>query len=63
MKLYGRRMQIEQNFRDEKNERFGFGLRASHSGTAAQRHSRTLFGAESVGNPGNGGVMAVELSC
>lgn len=24
-------MQIEQNFRDEKSERFGFGLRASNS--------------------------------
>ncbi|UNK27453.1 IS4 family transposase [Serratia plymuthica] len=33
MKLYSRRMQIEQNFRDEKSERFGFGLRASHSST------------------------------
>ncbi|MES0612751.1 IS4 family transposase [Klebsiella pneumoniae] len=33
MKLYSRRMQIEQNFRDEKNPRWGFGLRfgASHS--------------------------------
>ncbi|MBH3000766.1 IS4 family transposase [Serratia marcescens] len=31
MKLYSRRMQIEQNFRDEKSERFGFGLRASYS--------------------------------
>lgn len=31
MKLYSRRMQIEQNFRDEKSERFGFGLRANHS--------------------------------
>lgn len=28
MRLYSRRMQIEQNFRDEKSERFGFGLRA-----------------------------------
>ncbi|AYN26533.1 IS4 family transposase [Buttiauxella sp. 3AFRM03] len=36
MKLYSRRMQIEQNFRDEKSERFGFGLRASHSGTEGQ---------------------------
>ncbi|EJA0166498.1 IS4 family transposase [Salmonella enterica] len=27
MKLYGRRMQIEQNFRDEKSGRYGFGLR------------------------------------
>ncbi len=31
MKLYSRRMQIEQNFSDEKSERFGFGLRASYS--------------------------------
>lgn len=33
MKLYSRRMQIEQNFRDEKNPRWGFGLRfgASYS--------------------------------
>ncbi|GKW43155.1 hypothetical protein PEC301879_30130 [Pectobacterium carotovorum subsp. carotovorum] len=29
-------MQIEQNFRDEKSERFGFGLRASHSGTVGR---------------------------
>lgn len=34
MKLYRRRMQIEQNFRDEKSERFGFGLRASYSRSA-----------------------------
>lgn len=34
MKLYSRRMQIEQNFRDEKSERFGFGLRASYSHSA-----------------------------
>ncbi|NKI74238.1 IS4 family transposase [Dickeya sp. CFBP 2040] len=33
MKLYSRRMQIEQNFRDEKSERFGFGLRACGSKT------------------------------
>ena len=32
MKIYSRRMQIEQNFRDEKNTRYGFGLRESHSG-------------------------------
>lgn len=31
MKLYSRRMQIEQNFRDEKNPRFGYGLRYSRS--------------------------------
>lgn len=36
MKLYGRRMQIEQNFRDEKSERFGFGLRASQSESAGR---------------------------
>lgn len=36
MKLYSRRMQIEQNFIDEKSERFGFGLRASHSRTAGR---------------------------
>ncbi|HCL5074742.1 TPA: transposase, partial [Salmonella enterica] len=36
MKLYGRRMQIEQNFRDEKSERFGFGLRASYSRSAGR---------------------------
>lgn len=34
MKMYSRRMQIEQNFRDEKSERFGFGLRASYSRSA-----------------------------
>ncbi|MGT8741397.1 IS4 family transposase [Klebsiella oxytoca] len=34
MKLYSRGMQIEQNFRDEKSERFGFGLRASYSRSA-----------------------------
>lgn len=33
MKLYSRRMQIEQNFCDEKSERFGFGLRAKYSRT------------------------------
>lgn len=36
MKLYSRRMQIEQNFRDEKSERFGFGLRASYSRSAGR---------------------------
>lgn len=36
MKLYNRRKQIEQNVRDEKNERFGFGLRASHSHSAGR---------------------------
>lgn len=36
MKLYSRRMQIEQNFRDEKSERFGLGLRASYSRTVGR---------------------------
>ncbi|EAM8641739.1 IS4 family transposase [Salmonella enterica] len=36
MKLYSRRMQIEQNFRDEKSERFGFSLRASYSRSAGR---------------------------
>ena len=31
MMLYSRRMQIEQNFRDDKSPRFGFGLRLSRS--------------------------------
>jgi hypothetical protein len=31
VKLYSRRMQIEQNFRDEKNPRWGFGLREGMS--------------------------------
>lgn len=36
MKLYSRRMQIEQNCRDEKSERFGFDLRASYSRSAGR---------------------------
>ncbi|EGB6347917.1 IS4 family transposase [Salmonella enterica] len=36
MKLYSRRMQVEQHFRDEKSERFGFGLRASYSRSAGR---------------------------
>lgn len=36
MRLYSRRMQIEQNFRDEKSERFGFGLRACDSRSAGR---------------------------
>lgn len=36
MKLYSRRMQIEQNFRDEKSERYGLGLRASYSRSAGR---------------------------
>jgi prolyl-tRNA synthetase len=35
-------MQIEQNFRDEKSERFGFGMRASHSHLARTYQSMVL---------------------
>ncbi|CAI8885413.1 hypothetical protein EMIT091MI3_500001 [Kosakonia quasisacchari] len=31
VKIYSRRMQTEQNFRDEKSERYGLGLRARKS--------------------------------
>lgn len=34
MKLYSRRMQIEQNFRDEKSGRYGFGLREGRNNSA-----------------------------
>lgn len=43
MKLYGRRMQIEQNFRDEKSERFGFGLRASYSDSVGRMQVLSLI--------------------
>ncbi|AWH87666.1 IS4 family transposase [Limnobaculum parvum] len=43
MKLYSRRMQIEQNFRDEKSERFGFGLRASYSRSAGRMRVLSLL--------------------
>lgn len=43
MKLYSRRMQIEQNFRDEKSERFGFGLRASYSRSAGRMRGLSLL--------------------
>ncbi|AKH64052.1 transposase [Photorhabdus thracensis] len=43
IKLYSRRMQIEQNFRDEKSERFGFGLRASHSRSAGRMRVLSLL--------------------
>jgi len=35
--IYGRRMQIEQNFRDDKNERWGFGFRYSRSKTKMRK--------------------------
>ncbi|EEJ3489309.1 IS4 family transposase [Salmonella enterica subsp. arizonae serovar 56:z4,z23:-] len=43
MKLYSRRMQIEQHFRDEKSERFGFGLRASYSRSAGRVLAMSLL--------------------
>ena len=43
MKLYSRRMQIEQNFRDEKSERFGFGLRASYSRSVGRMLVQSLL--------------------
>ncbi|WP_310608757.1 transposase [Buttiauxella brennerae] len=36
MKIYSRRMQIEQNFRDEKSARYGFGLRDGGSQTVGR---------------------------
>lgn len=36
MKIYSRRMQIEQNFRDEKNSRYGFGLKEGMSHSAGR---------------------------
>jgi len=36
MKIYSRRMQIEQNFRDEKSARYGFGLRDGGSHTVGR---------------------------
>jgi hypothetical protein len=37
VKLYGRRFTIEETFRDEKDLRFGMGLRATHIRSAARR--------------------------
>jgi hypothetical protein len=41
-KLYGRRFTIEETFRDQKDNRFGMGLSATHLGTPARR-DRMLF--------------------
>lgn len=41
-KLYGRRFTIEETFRDQKDNRFGMGLSATHVGTTARR-DRLLF--------------------
>ena len=37
VKLYGRRFTIEETFRDQKDLRFGMGLRATHIRSAARR--------------------------
>lgn len=41
-KLYGRRFSIEETFRDQKDNRFGMGLSATHLGTT-DRRDRMLF--------------------
>lgn len=41
--LYAQRMQIEQNFRDTKSERFGMGLAASRSRSALRLHALLLI--------------------
>lgn len=45
MKLYSRRMQVEQNFRDEKNPRWGFGLREGMSQSVERIEVLSLIGA------------------
>ncbi|EAS3780412.1 IS4 family transposase [Salmonella enterica subsp. diarizonae] len=44
MKLYSRRMQIEQNFRDEKNPRWGLGLREGMSQSVERIEVLCLIG-------------------
>lgn len=43
MTLYSRRMRIEQNFRDEKSERFGFGLQASYGRSCGRMQVLSLL--------------------
>lgn len=57
MKLYSRRMQIEQNFRDGKSERFGFGLRTSYSRSAGK-----VLVLSPVGNTEHNSAVAYWLS-
>ncbi|WP_407203028.1 transposase [Enterobacter hormaechei] len=56
MALYSRRMQIEQNFRDDKSPRFGFGLRLSGAGG-----KRTTGSTEYGGGDGKSGDVAGRL--
>jgi hypothetical protein len=43
VKLYGRRFTIEETFRDQKDLRFGMGLRATHIRSAARRDRLLLL--------------------
>lgn len=45
VKLYSRRFTIEETFRDEKDLRFGMGLRATHIGDPARRDRMLFLGA------------------
>jgi hypothetical protein len=44
-KLYGKRFTIEETFRDQKDMRFGMGLRATHIGKAERRDRLLLLAA------------------
>lgn len=43
MKLYAKRMQVEETFRDLKDERWGFGLALARSGSVARREVLLLI--------------------
>ena len=43
MKLYAKRMQIEESFRDLKDERWGFGLALARSGSRQRREVLLLI--------------------
>jgi len=45
VKLYGRRFTIEESFRDTKDARFGFGMKATHIGNPARRDRLFLISA------------------
>ena len=45
VKLYGRRFTIEETFRDQKDQRFGLGLSATHIGNADRRDRLLLLAA------------------
>jgi hypothetical protein len=45
VKLYGKRFSIEETFRDQKDQHFGMGLKATHIGTAARRDRLLLLAA------------------